>query len=293
MSRDEQPGGSGSLAAGMAPMFALFASAMSGNWTTLSKLGGFPRTGKEPETPTAAWPDLAGMQMQAMASSWKLFGDAMQGAFDAASKGQEGMAEQASRAMATTLRSFTGLDQNDMLAGAGRDWSPKQVAFRSFGVGDEDAVALSADLVHLASGVGETARAAMNLCRIVSDAWLRAGQEFSRRFPERDEASSDPVELQRAWASTVEPILQDALRSGAFVEGQAAFIRASSRQAKARSALARRFADFIEVPHRQEMNETYEAIQELRREVRILRRRQRQLEEALDKPSGTAPLDAG
>lgn len=288
---DAQGAEVGERSAGMPHMFALFASALNRNWEAMPKLQEFPQAeggaGEGPGKPAG----LAGMPMQAM-ESWKMFGDAMQGAFDAAVSGQQATAEQMSRAMSATFKAFTGLDPTDMLKGVGGDWSPKQVAFRSLGIGDGDAMAKMAEMTQLATATGETARAAMNLHRIVNDAWLRAAQAFAKTQSGFGKARSDPVELHRAWVKTAEPILQDMLRSKAFVEAQAELVRTGVRRKQAKTALAKRFTKFIEAPHRQEMNEAYEAIQELRREVRTLRRNQKRLEEALKTVTADAPQKA-
>jgi hypothetical protein len=274
--------------AGMASMLAFFMAALDSNRALLSSLNEFPqasaKTGERIGGDVGRM-NVMNMPMEAIVSGWKIFGDAMQAAFAGVSRGQDDAAARMSQSIATAFRNFTGMDQNDILGGLAGDWSPKHVAFRSFGLGDSDALAMSAEMVELAAASGETARAMLSLYGLMSESWMKAARAFSETDSARAGVPSDPAQLQRAWAATAEPILQETLRSEAFLKANAEFIRIASRQAKARSALARRFTDFIEAPHRQEMNETYEAIQELRREIRTLKRGQARLEKALAVPA--------
>jgi len=281
MSEKEENGGNKGFADGIAPMMA-FAAAMNRAWLSAASLGGFPETGEgERHDASDAWKGAVETQMRAMAASWKSFNDIVMGSVDAVWEGQDKAAQKISDQMAAAFRNLTGMDPRDLMAGAGGDWSPQTVAFQSFGLADSDAAALTAELAQLATTSSEAARTMFDLYRVVGDAWMRAANAFAEANVETDTNLADPAALQRQWAATAEPILQQAFASDAFVKANADFIRAASRHSKARSALARRVAELIEVPNRQEMDETYEAIQELRREVRTLRRKQKQLEAAL------------
>ena len=136
--------------AGMAWMFAFFTAALDSNRSLLSSLSEFPqasaKTGEKIGQDVSET-NILNMPMEAIASGWKIFGDVMQAAFAGVSQGQDDAAVQMSQNIATALRNFTGMDQNDMLGGLARDWSPKHVAFRSFGLGDSDALAMSAEMV--------------------------------------------------------------------------------------------------------------------------------------------------
>ena len=250
------------------------------NLQAMASLSEFP-SGQPSPRPDSAFKGGSEAGMQAMASSWKRVGDAMMGSFDAVWAGQRNAAEKASEQMATAIRDMTGMDPRAMMAGTGAEWSPQTVAFQSFGLADSDAAAMATELTQLAMTSGEAARTMFELYRVVGDAWLQAAEKFAEANAEGAASLSDPTALQRQWIATAEPILQERLASAAFTKANADFIRASSLHSKARSALARRFTDMIEAPNRQEMTETYEAIQELRREVRTLRRDQKRLEHAL------------
>ena len=263
MADDKQQEGSPVFSPVIASMFEPMAAALGRSWSAFAS--------------AARFPDGNGDSSVTMATlAWKIFADALQGAFDAASKGK------VNEGAATAFRTFTGLDPGDVREGIEANWSPKQVAVRSFGLGDSDAMALWAEQVQLATATSEAARAAVNLGRVVSDAWLRAAEIFFGGDRDGKKPPADLSELQRQWAAVAEPILQEALGSNAFVNAHAEFLRSTSRQAKARSAIAKRFTDLIEAPSRQEMKEAYQAIQELRREVRSLKRNQKQLEHALN-----------
>ncbi len=269
------------FSAGMAPMMA-FAEAMNRNWMEMAWPGGFPG-GDAPGQSLGGdtWKDAVEKQMQMAAISWKGFSDIMSGSAEGVWAEQDDLAERMSKQMAAAVRSFTGIDPNAMMAGAIGDWSPETVAFQSFGLTDADAAAYATEMAQLAISASEMSRTMFHLSRIVNNAWVDAAESFAEGSIEDQPDLSDPSALQREWLKTAEPILQERLASDEFVKANAEFIRAGASFSKARSAFARRFTDLIEAPNRQEMSEAYEAIQELRREVRSLRRNQKRLEQAL------------
>lgn len=267
---------------GIAPMMAL-ATEMNRNWMAMMGLGGFPSAneGGDGDGSPDAWKEVVEAQIRLTAATWKNFGDVMSGFADTAWAGQDEIATQTAYQMAEAFRAVIGMDPREMMAGNSGEWSPETVAFQSFGMVDADAAQFGTDVAQLATTSSEAARTMFDLYRVIGDAWIEAAEAFAEANVEDGAALSDPVMLQRLWVKTSEPILQRALASDAFVDANAEFIRASTRQAKARSAFARRFTDLIEAPNRQEMTETYEVIQSLRREVRSLRRNQKRLEKAL------------
>jgi hypothetical protein len=263
MADDKQQEGSSDVSPVMVAMFGPMAEALGRSWSAFAS--------------AARFPDGKGDSYVTMATlAWKIFADALEGAYESVSRGK------VDEGAATTFRTFTGLDPGDVREGVEATWSPKQVAFRSFGFGDSDAMALWGEQVQLANTTSEAARAAVNLGRVISDAWLRAAVKFFGGNQNGKKPPEDLSELQRQWAEVAEPILQETLGSSAFVNAHAEFLRSSSRQAKARSAIAKRFTDLIEAPSRQEMKEAYQAIQDLRREIRSLKRNQKKLEHALN-----------
>jgi hypothetical protein len=263
MADDNQQEASPAFSPLMASMFEPMAAALGRSWSA------FASVARSADGQSASSVTMATL-------AWKTFSDALQGAFDAASK------EKVDGGAATAFRTLTGLDPGDVREGIEANWSPKQVAVRSFGLGDSDAMAFWAEQVQFGNATSEAARAAVNLGRVVSDAWLRAAEKFFGGNRDGKKPPADLADLQRQWAAVAEPILQETLGSNAFVSAHAEFLRSTSRQAKARSAIAKRFTDLIEAPSRQEMQEAYQAIQELRREVRSLKRNQKQLEHALN-----------
>lgn len=289
MTKDESSGKIDGFAAQWMPMMALAAS-MNQDWLKMASLGGFPGSAADGGADAAnPWQSMIEAQAGAIASSWQQLGDAMTDSAGKMRAGQDGMAEAVADQMNTLLRSFIGMDPQEMMAAtSGGEWTPKSVAFQSFGPVDGDMATLGTEMAQLSMASGEASRTMFDLYRVVSDAWMNAARVFATKNAGNDIKTVNIVEQQRQWVATAEPILQKALASESFVKANADFIRASSRLAKARSAFARRFTDLIEVPSRQEMDETYEAIQELRREVRALRRNQKRLEQALNETAADA-----
>jgi hypothetical protein len=215
--------------------------------------------------------DSASAHWRSLSSAYIGFGELMQRSFDTVLSTQDTAIKEISGVFSDAFRGFTGVDPTALLAGSESNWSPNRVLLQSFGLGESDAVSTLSDLTRLTMTASKSAEATLAVISIVNGGWLRAARKFAEQAPAAT-ATLGPIDFQRAWAAIAEPILQDTLRSDAFVRAHAVFLRANSQHAKARSALSRRVADFLEVPSRQEMDETYEAIQQLRREVRALKR---------------------
>jgi Poly(R)-hydroxyalkanoic acid synthase subunit (PHA_synth_III_E) len=253
-------------------------STMDWNWAARNFIPLFPERGDRAEdagSPKAAEvaEDSANAHWRSLSSAYIGMAEFMQKSFDTALATQDTAVKEFSGVFADAFRGFTGVDPAALLAGSESDWTPNRVLLQSFGLGESDTVSTLSEVTHLALSAGKSAEATLAVISIVNSAWLRAARTFAEQAPAAT-ATLGPIDFQRAWAGVAEPILQDTLRSDAFVKAHAVFLRASSQHAKARSALSRRVADFLEVPSRQEMDGTYEAIQQLRREVRALKRSQ-------------------
>jgi hypothetical protein len=269
---------------GPPPFLTAVFSMMDWNWAARHFMTPFPesadRTADAGSLKAAdVIEDSASAYWRPLSSAYIGFGELMQKSFDAALASQDTAVKEFSALFADAFRGFTGVDPAALLAGSESNWSPNRVLLQSFGLGESDTVSTLSDLTRLALSASKSAEATLGVLSIVNGAWLRAARTFAEQAPPAADKLG-PIDIQRAWAAVAEPILQDTLRSDAFVKAHAVFLRASSQHAKARSALSRRVAAFLEVPSRQEMDETYEAIQELRREVRALKRGQAKPERA-------------
>jgi hypothetical protein len=209
---------------------------------------------------------------RAAVSTFSSFAEFLQQASAASLSAQQAAAREWGDRLAESFRAVVGTDPAVFLAASERDWSPNKVVLQSLSLADNRGVSIMADLARFLMTAQEASTKAASVMAVMNGAWLKAARTYADQAAPSAAAETKPAALQHAWAAVAEPILQDALRSDSFANAHASFLTASSRHAKARSALARRFADFIEVPSREEMNETYEAIQDLRREVRALKR---------------------
>jgi Poly(R)-hydroxyalkanoic acid synthase subunit (PHA_synth_III_E) len=253
-------------------------SMMDWNWAARNFMPSFPERGERAEEAGSqkaaeVAEDSASAHWRSLSSAYIGFAEFMQKSFDTALGTQDTAIKEFSGVFADAFRGFTGVDPAALLAGSESNWSPNRVLLQSFGLGESDTVSTLGDLTRLTLSASKSAEATLAVISIVNGAWLRAARTFAEQAPAAT-ATLGPIDFQRAWAAVAEPILQDTLRSDAFVKAHAVFLRANSQHAKARSALSRRVADFLDVPSRQEMDETYEVIQQLRREVRALKRGQ-------------------
>lgn len=188
-----------------------------------------------------------------------------------------------SEAVDDGLRAATGMDQDTALRAISPEWSPAQVALRSLGVNDDNGLQMANETAFAISAWVEAQNASMKLSKMMSDAWTKAAHDFSVAITELEAEGpdiSDMTEFHRLWVRTAEPVLQATIRSEEFCAAQADFVRKSSRHAKLRSQILDRVAKSLELPGPTEMNQAYEAIQDLRREVRTLKREVRALKRA-------------
>ena len=108
---------------------------------------------------------------------------------------------------------------------------------------------------------------------VVLKAWMRAGEAFSSGLPGRDHP--DGRAMLAMWTETANRVLLDTQRSPAFLQTQAAMIRAGTELRMAQRDLAEHWAGHFDMPTRTEVDDVHRTLTELRREVRALRREAR------------------
>jgi len=121
----------------------------------------------------------------------------------------------------------------------------------------------------------ELRRRALEHNVVVLEAWLRAGRAFAQALGDHirthGHAPAGRAVLD-LWTSTANEILIETQRSDAFLESQAALLRASAELRLAQRSLAEQVADQFDMPSRTELDDVHRAMTELRRELRLLRR---------------------
>ena len=183
------------------------------------------------------------------------------------------------------VRGLTGLDRSKTMAAlSSGDWSPEQVAVRTL-VGDGGArLQFPVEIMQCAVSFGGATRAALNVTKLRRGGWVKAGGAFAKQVSIRDmsfDTKENLVRLQSLWVETAEPIQQDIMGSPEYCDAQAEFIRKATKFSRNRSRILSRAARALEVPDREEMNDAYRAIQDLRREVRAQKRDVRQLQKGV------------
>lgn len=110
---------------------------------------------------------------------------------------------------------------------------------------------------------------------VVLEAWLRAGQAFSEEAAGRarvDGRALDSKALLALWTETANKILQEMQRSEAFLQTQAANIRANTALLLAQRDLVEHFGRQYGFPTRTELDDVHRTVTELRRGMRTMRR---------------------
>lgn len=260
----------------------------SASWPGLDVLTG-PGRGGAVSDQMEKWSEHLRSSFAAAGSLGEFWTRALETTVSAQTSWRDALSNTASQMMAAA----TGLNQTQFQDALRGEWSPGLVAIQSLFPLGHDFLQLSAECAESAARFQDVATASLRMSKLLGEGWLRANNEFTKAastFRGRSGSEQDVKEIYAIWTATAEPILQGVLRSQDYLDAQADMVRAGAAHAEARSKIMRRVADALEVPDRKEMNETYEAIQEMRREIRKLKRTQRTLRAQL---AGAATIQAG
>jgi hypothetical protein len=147
-----------------------------------------------------------------------------------------------------------------------------------------------ADLWTLERQQARVLKAWLDMCRcrlehgaIVLGAWQRAGQVFLNDLSARTRADGQPPAgqaLLALWTETANRELLETQRSEAFLRTQAALMRTSTELKLAQREVVEAWANQFGLPTRTELDDVHRTVTDLRRELRVLQRQQRELASA-------------
>lgn len=110
---------------------------------------------------------------------------------------------------------------------------------------------------------------------VLGQAWADAAEAVSRALVERAEAGT-PIaslrELGTLWTEVADGVLERAFRSEGYAEAQGRMVTAAMRYRMAERTLVETFLKMTDIPSRTELDEAFQEIYALRRELRALRR---------------------
>lgn len=109
----------------------------------------------------------------------------------------------------------------------------------------------------------------------VLDAWVGAARRFGEALPGAagpDGAAPDGKALLALWTGIASRALGEAQRSDAYLQAQAALLRAGTGLRQSQGDAADGWAAALGLPTRKELDEVHQQVAALRREVRALRR---------------------
>jgi hypothetical protein len=89
---------------------------------------------------------------------------------------------------------------------------------------------------------------------------------------ERGESIDSLLGLVRAWASTMDHAMHEAMQSPRALQASAALLRAAARSRREQQRIVAILGEALDVPTRAEMDEAWREIQELKRELRRSRK---------------------
>jgi hypothetical protein len=111
------------------------------------------------------------------------------------------------------------------------------------------------------------------------EAWLQAGRRFTEQLAGRtgpDAQTLDAKATLTLWTETANRTLLETQRSEPFLQTQAAMIRATTELRMAQQELVEHFGKQYGFPTRTELDDVHRTVTELRRELRAMKREQRQ-----------------
>lgn len=125
----------------------------------------------------------------------------------------------------------------------------------------------------------EVRRAGLEHNGVVLQAWMEAGRRFSEAWSGHASVKAGAPDAKAAmalWAETANGVLLEAQRSEPFLRTQTAMIRASTGLRLSQQEMAEHMGRQYGLPTRTELDDVHRSVTELKRELRAMRRAQRQ-----------------
>ena len=126
----------------------------------------------------------------------------------------------------------------------------------------------------IAAGI-ERERAQADLLARLNTAWPRIGEGVGKRLTELASEGKSParlIELLRVWTTVSEQVFHEILQSPEGLAAIGGFLRATTRYRIEVNRIIELLSEFYNIPTRAEVDEAYREIQNLKRELRALRR---------------------
>jgi polyhydroxyalkanoate synthase subunit PhaE len=127
---------------------------------------------------------------------------------------------------------------------------------------------------------------------VVLQAWLQAGRRFTEQLAGQSDTKLDARAALALWTETANQQLLESQRSEAFLQSQAAMIRATTALRMAQQELVEHFGKQYGFPTRTELDDVHRTVTELRRELRALRREAQMPALVAAHPASSQPLAA-
>lgn len=118
-------------------------------------------------------------------------------------------------------------------------------------------------------------KASLDHHTILLDAWMRAAGAFSRRLNEKAETGEELEswrQILALWVETANEEILHTQRTEGFLEAQRELLNAATELRLAQRECARYYSDTLGLPTREELDDVYRTVTELRRELRALKR---------------------
>jgi polyhydroxyalkanoate synthase subunit PhaE len=130
---------------------------------------------------------------------------------------------------------------------------------------------------------------------VVLQAWLQAARRFTEQLAARTGADANALDAKAAlavWIETANTQLLETQRSDAFLQTQAAMIRATTELRMAQQELVEHFGKQYGFPTRTELDDVHRTVTELRRELRAMRRELKVPAPVVSQPEASKQLAA-
>ena len=127
---------------------------------------------------------------------------------------------------------------------------------------------------------------------VMLDAWIRAAGAFAQELnqrAERGETLESWREVLALWVETANRVLLETQRSEAFLKTQREVLKASTDLRLAQQDITAFYSEMFGYPTRSELDDVYKSVTELRRDLRALQHRIRQLQAAPAPSPAEAP----
>ena len=115
-------------------------------------------------------------------------------------------------------------------------------------------------------------QATTDFAKIMQKAWSSAFENYSKNFSLDDLKSAKPDEALDAWLAAANDQLLDIQRAPEFLDTQRRMLRAANEIKARQRDMAEQWSEAYQMPTRTEIDDLSKIVQELRREVRQLKR---------------------